>query len=55
MTTDNRSVFLKQFRHLRLRQPHGFVLHSDIDCSLSIIGLIYDDLVFHGVGFMRQR
>ena len=50
MTRDNCSVFLEQFRHLCLGKPHSLVFQSDINSSLSIVCLIYDDLVFHWCG-----
>ena len=44
----NSSVFLKQFCHLSLCQPHSLVLQSDINLCLSVLCLINDYLVlFH--------
>ena len=55
MTSYYSSVFLEQFSHLGLRQPHGFFLQTHIDLGLSVFSLVYDNLVlvhfftlFHG-------
>ena len=38
---------LKQLSHLSLRQPHGLILQSNIDLSLTIFRLIdYNLLIF---------
>ena len=56
MTSDDSSIFLKQQRHLCLRKPNGFVFQSDINGSLPIIGLVYDDLIIHGCGgFVAEK
>ncbi len=39
---------LKQFYHLSLCQPHRVILQSDIYLCLSVLCLIYDNVVlFH--------
>lgn len=55
MTSYYSSVFLEQFSHLGLRQPHGFFLQAHINLGLSVFSLVYDYLVlvhfftlFHG-------
>ena len=44
MFRDTAALSLKQFRHLRLRQPNGFIFHADIDFCQTILGLIHNDL-----------
>ena len=48
MTPDNSSVFLKQLSHLSLSQPYSFILQPYIDGSLAVVGLVDDNLIFHG-------
>ena len=36
---------LKQLCHLSLRQPHSLILQTDIHLCLSVLCLIYDDLI----------
>ena len=45
MSRNDRLVFIEQICHLRLSQPHGFILHADIHLSLSVLGLIDDYLI----------
>ena len=45
MTSDDCSVFLKQLRHLRLRQPNGFILKLNIYTGLTICRLVYNDAI----------
>ena len=51
MSSDNRPVFLKQFCHLSLSKPHGFILQLYIKLSLAIISLVYYNLVVEFVCF----
>ena len=43
---NNRLVFLKQFCHLCLRQPHRIIFQADIYLCLPVFRLIYYYLVF---------
>ena len=45
MCPNSSSVFLKQLCHLRLCEPHRFVLHTDINLCLPVLRLIDDYLV----------
>ena len=48
MARDDGSVFLKQICHLSLSQPYCIVLQTNINLSLSVFSLIYNNLVlFH--------
>ena len=49
MPRNDRDIFLKQLSHLSLSQPNGIIFQPDIDGSLAVVGLVYDDLVFHGL------
>ena len=44
MSDNNRSVNSEQLRNLRLRQPHAVILHADVQTSLTVGSLIYDNL-----------
>ena len=42
----------KQNSHLVRTEPHGLILHTDINLCLSVLGLVYDDFVlFHDLIF----
>ncbi len=48
MTSDDSSIFLEQYCHLRLGQPNSFIFHSYINGCLPIVCLINNNLiVFH--------
>jgi hypothetical protein len=34
---------LEKFGHLRLRQPNGFIFHTDINACVAVLSLIDDD------------
>ena len=46
MTCYDRLIFLKQFSHLGLGQPNGFILQADVYLRLPVFALIYDYFVF---------
>ena len=52
MTSYYCPVFLKQFCHLSLRQPHSLILQAHIYLRLPVVGLIYYYFVlFHSLFF----
>ena len=46
MLIDGGYVSLKQLRHLRLREPHGFTLQLDLNLRFTVIRTVKQDLAF---------
>jgi hypothetical protein len=48
MLCDGGPLHIKEFCHLRLGQPDGFIQEYSVDFNRTVIGFVEDDLGFFG-------